>query len=303
MYQQYKEERHQSVTMDTPLLADVAWLRDHMTDQGVRIVDCAWHMPQTKRSGKDEYLQEHIEGAAFFDLEECRDKDAEFGEQILPNVADFEKCVGSLGISETDHVVLYDNNNMVGMFSAPRAWFIFQVFGHKKLSVLNGGLPEWKRQGQKVTSEATEITMATYKGNYQPEMVVSYDDVQKNLETKEKVYVDARPGPRFQGQAPEPVPGIKSGRVVDSVNIPFMKLLQSDPKIFKTESELQEEFKSHGIDFSQPTILSCGTGLTACTVLLGARLCGFPMMPVYDGAWTEFFKRAAKEQMEAVPED
>ncbi|ELT99197.1 hypothetical protein CAPTEDRAFT_196259 [Capitella teleta] len=261
-------------------------------------------MPATKRSGKEEHSKEHISGAVFFDLDECRDKNARFGEQILPNVADFEKYVGSLGISDSDHVVLYDNNDMVGMFSAPRAWFTFQVFGHRKLSVLDGGLPEWKRQGQEVTAQATDVVKATYKGKYKPEMVVSYEDLQRNLETKEKIYVDSRPLPRFLGQSPEPVPGIKPGRVPGSVNIPYVKVLQSDPKVYKSKSELEKAFKDHGIDFSKPTILGCGTGLSACHVLLAARLCGFTdILPVYDGSWTEWFQRAPKDQMVDVPEN
>jgi thiosulfate/3-mercaptopyruvate sulfurtransferase len=181
MYQQYRETMLQDREM--PLLVDAQWLQEHLGQ--VKVVDCSWHLPATKRVAREEHAQEHIPGAVFFDLDECRNKEAAFGEQMLPSTQQFEEYVASLGVSSEDHVVLYDNNQMVGIFSSPRTWFVFKTFGHHNVAVLDGGLPEWKRNGGEVTSEATKVTGVTYKATFHPEMVVGFEDVLRNVETME----------------------------------------------------------------------------------------------------------------------
>lgn len=207
MYEEYRKARQQ-LNMEAPAaLVDVTWLKDNIDQPGVKVVDGSWHLPMANRNPREEYTAQHIPGAVFFDLDECRDKGAKYGEQMLPSAAEFEDHVSALGISNDDHVVIYDNNAMLGLFSAPRVWFLFRVFSHAKVSVLNGGLPQWQQQGGTVTSDPTIPTKTTYKAKYRPELIKSYDDVRSNCECQEMTLVDARPAPRFNGTAPEPIPG------------------------------------------------------------------------------------------------
>ena len=192
-----------------PTLVDVGWLRERSADQGpdLRVVDASWHMPATGRSGRDEYRIQHIPGSVYFDLDLIKDTSAKFGDQILPSPEVFSKCVGKMGISKDTHVVIYDNNENLGMFSAPRAWYIFRVFGHTKLSILNGGLPQWLREGGDVDGVEAEVDVVEYEAKYREGLERSYYDVVSNLQDRTFVYVDARPTPRFEGTAPEPLPG------------------------------------------------------------------------------------------------
>ena len=192
-----------------PSLVDSAWLKEKLGNQGpdLRVVDASWHMPMTGRKGAEEHKTEHIPGAVYFDLNEAKDKSAKYGDQILPPEKEFAEYVGKLGISRDTHVVIYDNNENLGMFSAPRAWFVFRVYGHTKLSVLNGGLPAWKKADGEVTAEVTSVVEAEYEAKYRENIVKSYYDIVSNLQDKAFAYVDARPTPRFEGKAPEPRPG------------------------------------------------------------------------------------------------
>lgn len=173
----------------------------------VKIIDCSWFLPMTKRVARDEYPSSHLPGAIFFDLDLCCDLEAKYGEQMLPSSEQFEEYMAKSGIKNEDHVVLYDNNENLGFFSAPRTWYVFRVFGHEKISIVNGGLPAWKASGGEMTSEVPKINPTTYKAKFNANLVKSYEDVLRNINTKEFVYVDARPTPRFVGQAPEPIPG------------------------------------------------------------------------------------------------
>lgn len=192
-----------------PTLVDADWLKENVAGQGVdlRVVDASWHMPMTKRDAAEEYKDKHIPGAVFFDLNEVKDKSAKNGDQILPSAEQFSEYVGALGITRDTHVILYDNNDKIGMFSAPRAWYIFRVYGHTKLSILNGGLPQWLEKGGEVTSEVPGISKAQYQGALRKGLVRYYYDVVSNLTDKTFVYVDGRPAPRFNGTGPEPRPG------------------------------------------------------------------------------------------------
>ena len=173
--------------------------------KNLRILDSTWHMPGTNRDPLAEYAEEHIPGALFFDISDCCDKKSEY-EHMLPSSKEFEKYAGKLGINNETHVILYDNNEM-GLFSAPRVWWTFRIFGHNAVSILNGGFPNWKVSGQPVTKEVKTVDTEIFNANFNPAGVKSFDDILRNIQDKGFQMADARPSGRFYGIDPEPRPG------------------------------------------------------------------------------------------------
>lgn len=167
----------------------------------LRVLDSSWH-PGSERDPFAEYIKGHIPEALFFDLEECRDKNSKY-EHMLPDPSEFERYVGHLGIKNDTHVVLYENN-AGGMYSAPRAWYNFRVFGHNSVSILNGGLPRWIAEGQPVSKETYSVQKESYKANFNPDLVVSVEKIMDNLKARKFQLADARPRARFAGKENEP---------------------------------------------------------------------------------------------------
>ncbi|XP_070572778.1 thiosulfate sulfurtransferase-like isoform X2 [Ptychodera flava] len=288
----------------TPLLVSANWLAEKFNDGTVgdiRILDVSWHMPQTQRDAAAEYKDKHIPGALFLDLNTCRDTSSEL-EMMLPSADTFADSVGKLGVTNDTHVVLYDNNDKLGMFSAPRAWYTFRVFGHAKVSILNGGLPKWIAEDQPTTDEIQEVESITYTPAMRKDLVKDREDVESNISEKRYTLVDARPPGRFKGEDPEPVPNIKPGHIKGSVNIPFTKTLNPDTKLLKEPDQLRAIFKENDVDLSKPVTFVCGTGLTASILALAAHYIAKVDVPIYDGAWMEWFLKADADTMENVPE-
>lgn len=173
--------------------------------KNLRVLDSSWHMPATNRNPYAEYLEGHIPGSLFFDIEDCVDKKSKY-DHMLPTPSDFEKYVGKLGINNNTHVILYDNNE-VGLFSAPRVWWTFRVFGHNAVSILDGGLPRWHAEGQPVTKEIKSVDQETFQAKFNPDAVKSFEDMLKNIGERKFQMADARPSGRFYGTEPEPRAG------------------------------------------------------------------------------------------------
>ena len=190
--------------MDLGTLITVDQLSKAMSEHPTQVVvlDASWHQPATNRDGRAEFQAEHIPGAQFFDLEEICDKKSPY-EFMLPSVEEFEAYVGGLGIKNGTHVVLYESEPS-GFYSSPRAWYIFRVFGHKEVSILNGGYNRWKTEGHPVTKEVPTVEKQAYKATYHPEIVVSCDEIVDNIQTKKWQVLDARSVGRFTGAENEP---------------------------------------------------------------------------------------------------
>lgn len=190
-------------------LVSTKWLSDVIKDhnnKSIAILDCSWHMPQTNRNARKEFEEKHIPGALYFDIDECADRSSSYA-HMLPNTEEFEQYVGNLGIDANKHVIVYDNSPDNGFFSAPRVWWMFRVFGHSAVSILNGGLQKWSADGLPTTSEATSPVKSMYKGNYQAKLVINYDDIVKNLSEKTFQVVDTLHEGFFTGKDPSPIEG------------------------------------------------------------------------------------------------
>lgn len=167
----------------------------------LRVLDASWYSPGT-RQARQEYLERHIPGASFFDIEECRDTASPY-EVMLPSPKDFANYVGRLGIGNETHVVVYDGDDL-GSFYAPRVWWMFRVFGHRTVSVLNGGFKNWLKEGHPVTSEPSNPEPATFKANLDHSLFKTYEQVLENLKSQRFQLVDSRSQGRYLGTEPEP---------------------------------------------------------------------------------------------------
>lgn len=208
---------------------------------------------------------------------------------MIPSPAFFAECVGKLGVSRGDHVVVYDGK---GLFSAPRAWYTFKHFGHPAVSMLEGGFPAWEAAGLPIDTAplpttASAPTAAAYETpTAVAGRILTLKDVEEHVASPQTQLVDARPKARFIGEAPEPRP-IESGHIENTLNVPWADVLAS-PGSFKSEAELRQIFAANRVDLSKPVSVTCGSGNTACIVAaaLYELKCGLP--PLYDGAYTEW---------------
>lgn len=275
-----------------PALVSSDWLAGRLTE--VRIIDASWHMPSEGRDAQAEFVGEHIPSAVFIDIDALSDQESPFP-HMLPSSQAFAEKMNALGIQNRDHIVIYDSK---GMFSAPRLWWMFRVFGHNQVSVLDGGLPKWKAEGRELASRSKARDMLrsaqheSYRAMLQPKLLRTFEQMKINtLNPKEEV-IDARSAARFNGEVPEPREGLRSGHIPGSKNLPFSEVLTPPYQIMRTPPELQALFMQAGIDLDKPVVTSCGSGVTACILALALHEVGKKDVAVYDGSWAEWGKRA-----------
>ena len=248
------------------------------------IIDASWHMPAENRNAHEEYLAEHIPGAIFFDIDEIADTKSGLP-HMLPPPEKFSSRMRSMGIGDGSRIVVYDSS---GLFSAARVWWTFRVMGVDDVSVLNGGLPKWKREGLPLESgPARSRTARHFTARRNLDLVRDVADIKALLKDRSAEIVDARAADRFAGKAPEPRPGLRSGRIPGSHNLPFAKLLNKDGTL-KTAPEIERLFEEAGVDLSKPVVASCGSGITASVLALGLAEIGHRRAAVYDGSWSEW---------------
>jgi len=266
-------------------LVETDWLEKNQDN--VKIIDCSWHMPQTKRNGWDEYKNQHIPNALFFDLDKNSKKDSDLP-HMLVDKKEWEKIVSEMGIDKEDRIVVYDNSDVI---SSCRCWFNFIYFGHdpKQISILNGGLKKWIKEKRKVTNQSTILKKSEYKSSEKKDLVKDKNLIDQNIEKKLFKVIDARSKDRFEGKIPEPRKGLRSGNIKNSFCIPFNLCLNKD-KTFKKQEELKNLFKSCLKNTNENNIVfSCGSGVTACVLALAYSLINDTYLPcIYDGSWAEY---------------
>ncbi|XP_055736829.1 3-mercaptopyruvate sulfurtransferase-like [Salvelinus fontinalis] len=283
----------------TRALVSAKWLADaiksNLIGPNLRILDTSWYLAKLKRDANAEFNQQHIPGTSFFDIDKCADKTSSM-DHMLPTASYFAEYVGGLGIGNDTHVVVYDTSDF-GSYSAPRVWWMFRLFGHNSVSVLDGGMKNWLAEGHPVTAEYTKPGRADFKATANHSWVKSYEDVLKNIETKQVQVIDARSAGRFRGTEPEPRDDIEPGHIPGTINMPFAKFMDASGKELELEV-LAKMFREAGVDLKKPFWVTCGSGVTACHVVLAAYLLGHSgSVSVYDGSWSEWFKRAAPEHV------
>jgi thiosulfate/3-mercaptopyruvate sulfurtransferase len=260
-------------------LVSTQWLAQHQSDADICILDCSWHMPAAQRNAKAEFAVSHIKGAAFFDLDAISNSETALP-HMLPSPEKFSAELSQLGATATKKIICYDS---VGLFSAARAWWMFKIFGHNTVAVLNGGLKKWLAEGHALAVATSQPTKGNFTASFRAEMVKSM----AQLASEKAQIVDARSPTRFRGEEPEPRPGVRPGHIKGAKNIHYATLLKSDGTL-KPNSELAEIFATAGIDLQKPIITSCGSGVTAAILTLALTELGAKNHALYDGSWAEW---------------
>ena len=266
-------------------LVESGWLEKNLDN--VKIIDCSWHMPQTKRNGFDEYKIKHIPGSIFFDLDLNSKKNTALP-HMLVEIDNWRKIVCKMGIKNSDEIIIYDNSDVI---SSCRCWFNFIYFGHdpKLVHILNGGLKKWIAENRKTTTELSNIELSNYTCLEKKELVKTKNLIDQNIKDQKFKVIDARSKERFEGKVPEPRKGLKSGNIKNSFCIPFNECLNIN-KTFKKKEDLQIIFKSCLGNIKEKNIVfSCGSGVTACVLALAYSLINDKYHPcIYDGSWAEY---------------
>lgn len=257
------------------------WLAAHLDDPEVQIVDASWYMPNAGRDGRAEFLEGHIPGAIFFDIDAIADTSSGLP-HMLPDAAKFGEMVGALGISSQTTIVVYDEH---GLFSAPRAWWTLKVMGAHEVKILEGGGPKWRAEGRPLAAGEAGVAPARFEARLDADAVVDFERVLAASNVGDQI-VDARGSARFTGEAPEPRAGLKSGHIPGSRSLPFDKLIENGT--LKSDAELEKAIREAGIDPSRPVITSCGSGVTASVLALALDTIGARKVALYDGSWSEW---------------
>lgn len=259
-----------------------------LSNNNLRLIDCRWYL-ENIRKGKEEYLKNHIPGAIFFDIEKISDNSKEIP-HMIPETNKFSKYLNTNNIEKKNSIVIYDQN---GFFCSARVWFIFKLFGFKDVRILNGGYRLWIENKLKTTCDFKKNkkneTKVDIKKNRK--MIASKKYLEKNLEKKQKLIIDARPEKRFLGIVAEPRKNLKKGKIKGSINIPFNTFVNENGE-FKN-LEYIKEFLDKKINFLnvREIVCSCGSGITACNIILALNLIGFNNIKLYDGSWAEWGKK------------
>ena len=266
-----------------------AELASQLERSDLTAVDASWYLPADGRDPKVEFLSSRVPAAQFFDIDTVADLDHACP-HMLPSEPVFTQCVQALGIGANSRVVVYDGK---GLFSAARAWWMFRVFGHDRVQILEGGLPAWIAAGY--DTERGEPTVAKpgvgFVAVHQPAWLADVEGVKAALSSGSRIVVDARSASRFAGEENEPRPGVRPGHIPGSKNLHYAQILSGDPANLKSLPELEALFAGVGVGHGERVVTTCGSGISACLLALALHELGRSPVAVYDGSWAEWGSR------------
>ncbi len=272
------------VHLPTPLVTP-EWLARRLGEPGLSILDASWYLATSGRDAEAEFAEGHIPGAHRFDLDRVSDPDSRLP-HMLPAAEAFAEHAGALGIGPETAVVVYDGSGT--NLSAPRAWWMFRVFGHDRVAVLDGGFGRWVAEGRAVTEAVEPPSRTGFRAHYRPHLVRTLEAMRRNLTSGEETVVDLRSRGRFEGTEPEPRPGLRAGHIPGSLSLPFPELVSPTAGTLLAPEVLRMKLGESGIAFDRPVVATCGSGTSACGLALAAFVLGHPDVAVYDGSWAEW---------------
>jgi len=264
-------------------LVSTGWLAGHLGAPDVKVADATWFLPTQQRDPRREYEEAHIQGAVFFDIDEIADTDNPLP-HMMPGAAKFASRVRRLGLGDGTRIVLYDNNHYS---ASARAWWMFRVFGHRDVAVLDGGFAKWQAEGRPVSDEPVVPAERHFTVRQNHLLVRELEQMRANLVDRREQVVDARSSGRFAGTEPEPRPGLRGGHIPQSRNLPYLDLIAPDGTLLPPD-RLRQRFADAGVELGQPIVTTCGSGVTASTLALALYQLGLGDVAVYDGSWSEW---------------
>lgn len=266
-------------------LVSTQWLEEHLDAPDIVVVDGSYYLSTMKRDGQEEYLAAHIPGAVYFDIDKIADTSSALP-HMIPPPAVFSSAMRQLGIGDGQTVVVYDG---LGLFSAPRVWWTFRIFGARDVYILDGGFPKWKAEGRRIEFGETRRTPRHFTPRFNAAAIAHVADIQKALADKSTQVVDARSAERFAGTAPEPRPGLPSGHMPGSFNVPHAEIVKDGRLV--DAARIRQAFEKGGVRLDRPVITSCGSGVSAAILTLALDAIGKEPKALYDGSWTEWAGR------------
>jgi thiosulfate/3-mercaptopyruvate sulfurtransferase len=264
-------------------LVTTQWLERELGASDLRVIDSTWCLPADGRDPRAEYEAGHIPGAVFLDLDEVSDS-SNPAPHMVPPEPKFASRMASLGLRDGQRFVVYDDSPL---HSAARAWWMLKSFGAHYVAILDGGLRKWKAEGRPVESGRPQVRHGHFSPSFDSGAAVDKAVVAGLLGDGRHEIVDARGPGRFAGEEAEPRPGMASGHIPGSKNLPQGSLFREDNS-WKQGEELRDAFACAGVDLDKPLVATCGSGVTACVLLFGAHLLGKEDFRLYDGSWSEW---------------
>lgn len=265
-------------------LVSSEWLAQHLTDPTIKILDCTWHHPSTNLDGRTQYRGRHLPGSVHFDIDQVADKSNPLP-HMLPTAEDFAHKVGLLGISNSDRVIVYDRH--YGGSAAARVWWMFRVFGHDNVALLDGGFGKWTKEKRPAEMTPVRPAPASFTANVQPGLVATLADVQRLAQSGAQL-VDARGPGKFDGTQADVFAFKRQGHIPGAINLPWVDLVDPDTGVLLSPDALTARVTAAGINLGKTIVTTCASGITSCMLALALYQLGAPTTAVYDGSWAEW---------------
>ena len=252
----------------------------------VALLDASYAIGAAGHAPDSVFANMRIDHAQFFDIDAIADPENPLP-HMLPSDDDFAAAVGALGISNDHLVIAYDQSGIA--MAAARAWWMFRVFGHDRVRVLDGGLPAWTAAGFDLTHGAPDTPEPqVFTATLRPELVTTYAQMKNVVTDKSAAILDARPPERFAGLSPEPRPGLQAGHMPGALSVPAGSLIDAHTRGMIAPSRVKSRLADLNLQPSAPIVTTCGSGVTACVVALALFDQNYENVSVYDGSWSEW---------------
>ena len=285
--------RHQSLPeiilleyKNSDALVSTSWLERNLGKSKLSIVDATYYLPNDERNAEESYTLRHIPGAVFFNIDKICDSTVNLP-HMLPSPEKFSLQVSELGLGDHNRIVIYDSSG--GFLAACRVWWMFRIFGHMDVAILDGGLPKWNHEKRPISKHEVRPQKQHFSAKINYKMVKNIYQMLENIEKESFQVIDARTPGRYYGNDPEPRPTKKVGHIPGSINLPFPVLMNpKDHFTFKSADAIKAAFDDVGININKPTTASCGSGVTAAVITFAVYLIGYAEGAIYDGSWAEW---------------
>ena len=265
-------------------IVSTEWLAGELGSADLLVFEATKYLPNQQGDARAEFAASHVPGARYFDVDEIADPETDLP-HMIPSAGRFARLVGRLGIGNGSRIVFYDRNDMMW---AGRAWWLMGLFGHDQAAVLDGGFAKWLREGRPTeVGEPAALAPAAFVPDFRAQRLRGLGDLRSNVESRAEIVLDARAAARFAGSVPEIRPGLRSGHIPGSRNLPYADLLSAE-RTFLDPAALRAKLAAAGIDGGTPVVTSCGSGVSATILTLAMLIAGLPAGALYDGSWTEW---------------